>query len=77
MTDRNESNELNEQELEQAAGGVSFSDLSASRRGVSRLFDNDYVLYRCPKCGATKKVKGPGGILAAMCEKCFTQMVKA
>ncbi len=60
MTNRNENNEnneLNEQELEQTAGGFSFS---SALRDLS-------INYRCPKCGATKKVKMPDSIIAPMC----------
>ena len=69
MTDRNENNELNEQELEQTAGGISFST----------PFRDLSINYRCPKCGATKKVKMPDGILAPLCDNCrgFVKMEKA
>ncbi len=77
MTDRNEmneSNELDEQELEQAAGGV---DLAKFSRHLKEKMDSIMtVLYRCPKCGATKKVQGPGGTFAPLCHNCIVKMVK-
>lgn len=69
--------ELNEQELEQTAGGESSSDLKSH---IAReLPGRDYVLYRCPNCGATKKGHGVGSSnIAPLCDKCHlnVQMVK-
>ncbi len=76
MTDRNEmneNNELNEQELEQTAGGFALE----SHRDVRDRFEEDYVLYRCPKCHATKKATGFFKDHATACAKCRVIMVKA
>ena len=77
MTDWNERNELSEQELDQVSGGVKFSDDKYHRAKGGSDGPAD-VLYRCPKCNATKKVKGFGSI-APKCDICNGQvlMVKA
>ncbi len=61
MSDQNEmngNNELNEQDLEQTAGGVDLSDV---RRMIKEAVDSMAVFYRCPECNAVKKVTRPGG----------------
>ncbi len=82
MTDRNEmneNNELNEQELEQATGGVGFSDLKPGSRAKGGSDGPADVLYRCPKCGATKKVAAKMALraLVPICENCHARMVEA
>ena len=77
MTDWNEKNELNEQELEQAAGGVNFSD-DKYHRAKGGSDGPAYVLYRCPKCGDTRKIQALGDI-SPTCNICNgrVKMVKA
>ena len=62
MTDRNEKNELNEQELEQVAGGVS---------------DQSDVIFRCFECNTAKRVTAQESVIAPTCDKCHKQMVKS
>lgn len=66
---RRGANELSEQELEQAVGGIIFD------KGSGEITTN----FRCPKCGATQKVKTESGLnpRPPMCDKCRVQMVKA
>ncbi len=72
MTDRNEmneNNELNDQELEQTAGGIIFE----------KSQDTITVNYRCPRCGATQKVKTSPGFLLypPKCPNCSALMKEA
>ncbi len=78
MTDRNEmneSNELDEQELEQAAGGIDLEDI---RHALKEAEKRDTILYRCPKCYATKRVQTRKGLSlpAPPCRNCLVQMEK-
>ncbi len=59
MTDRNEmneNNELNDQELEQTAGGIIFD----------KNCDNITANYSCPNCGS--KIQSDGLESMVMCE---------
>ena len=66
MTDQNDmnwNNELNEQDLEQTAGGMFITD-------ISRFMT---AKYRCPECGAKKKLAVRDDHLAR-CDKCKVPM---
>ncbi len=65
MTDQNDmnwNNELNEQDLEQTAGGLPYF-----MRGLLT------AKYRCPECGAKKKLAVRDDHLAR-CDKCKVPM---
>ncbi len=68
MSENNEwKNELDEQELEQVAGGQ-----------ISQKSSDDIIVtYRCPKCGATKKVRTSPSPKphAIQCRNCLVLMV--
>lgn len=70
MSENNEQKkELNEQELEQAAGGQ-----------ISQISHGDITItYRCPKCGATQKIRSSPGIkpYGIRCRNCLEHMVEA
>lgn len=68
MRENNErNNELNERELEQAAGG----------QIPQKSSDDIIVTYRCPKCSATQKVRTSPSPkpYAIRCRNCLVLMV--